>query len=253
MTTQELINCIEKHDKNQSSIGLELGFSRSKMTRLVKGAEISDSDSKLLNLYFHGILPFDMLAPSEGYTNNLDFNENEWRVINILAKRAGFTNTSKWIVSKIREYLAFLDATNHQEEVNITPLVTSENIEYVDFNFFGSVAAGQPVETQLIGETLSIRSSLDPHSHAAVEVNGQSAEPEFMDGDRWLIELVPPGQTFTAKNNKPAVFADENGCYLKKFDRKNKKLVSVNSNHPEVVPGDSMRLVGYPVEMVQSN
>ncbi|MGJ8678624.1 MAG: S24 family peptidase [Akkermansiaceae bacterium] len=130
-------------------------------------------------------------------------------------------------------------------------LLAEEEASYGnEYPFYGCMAAGQPVESQLSGETLVALSTLDPATHAIFEVNGQSAEPQFMDGDRWLVELKQ--ETNTARKGKPAVFSDENGCYLKIYNGGKAPFSSVNPDFPDVHPGESLSLLGYPIERVKS-
>lgn len=138
---------------------------------------------------------------------------------------------------------SFINATP-----NITPRINEDTRPLKDFRFPGCMAAGEPAESQLSGETIRVASDLDPATHAVYEVNGQSAEPEFMDGDRWLVELVPEART--ARKRTPAVFQDENGCYLKIYNGGKVPFASVNPDFPDVHAGDSLSLVGYPVEKV---
>jgi transcriptional regulator with XRE-family HTH domain len=113
VNTDELKQAIASHGKNQSQIAAELGFHRSKMSRLVNGSTIDESDSKLLNLYFFGVMPFDLLAPTRDLQNLLHFTATEWRVITILAHRQGFISPKAWITTQIR---AYLDHSEHAEE-----------------------------------------------------------------------------------------------------------------------------------------
>jgi transcriptional regulator with XRE-family HTH domain len=112
MDTDELKQAIASHGKNQSQIAGELGFHRSKMSRLVNGSKIDESDSKLLNLYFFGVMPFDLLAPTRDLKNLLHFTATEWQIITILAHRQGFISPKAWITTQIR---AYLDHSEHAE------------------------------------------------------------------------------------------------------------------------------------------
>lgn len=146
-----------------------------------------------------------------------------------------------------------LEDLYHDAVIHYADKLLEDNVDFHSdalFPYYGPMAAGQPVESQLEGETFKAASKLDPSTHAIFEVCGQSGEPQFMDGEKWIVELSM--QSYTAKKGKPAVFKDSNGCYLKIYNGKQAPFSSVNPNFPDVTPGDSLSLVGYPVERIQS-
>jgi len=108
------------------------------------------------------------------------------------------------------------------------------------------MAAGQPCETT-VDEFFAVASKLNPANHIILEVCGQSAEPRYLDGDRWMIDISDMG--YTPKKGVPAVFSDENGNYLKIYQGGD-SFQSVNPDHKDLYPGESLKLVGYPVEKV---
>lgn len=109
--------------------------------------------------------------------------------------------------------------------------------------FAGAAAAGEPVEAPR-NETISVPGNW-PAGHYVLEVNGQSAEPEFPDGSRWVID---GRNCYTPKQGVPCIVADENGSYLKKWNSKQKIFESINPEFPDIAPGDSATLRGYPVK-----
>ena len=62
---------------------------------------------KLLDLYFFGIIPFDVANESILHSV-LEFTPAQWEVISIIATRKGMTE-SQWIADRIRTFLAFDD------------------------------------------------------------------------------------------------------------------------------------------------
>jgi len=95
-------------------ISKALGVAPSTVTRWVAGGDIPPPMEKLLNLYFFDIMPFDIVG-EHLLESVLSFTEDQWRVINILAKRQGRT-PAKWIASKIREYLAWNEEAKEARE-----------------------------------------------------------------------------------------------------------------------------------------
>ena len=114
--------------------------------------------------------------------------------------------------------------------------------------FYGAVAAGQPVTSQRDGETLEVPGNYDPARFFVVEINGQSAEPDFQDGDRWVIDAKDSGGT--PAHGKPCVVSDGYGSYLKKFNRKSGMFESINPKFSDVLPVEGATFQGYPVKKV---
>ena len=115
--------------------------------------------------------------------------------------------------------------------------------EAFEFPFLGAVAAGEPVSAPL-DEMVTSTKDYGP-GHFVVEVNGQSAEPDFIDGDRWVIRAVETG---TPANGKPCIVSDASGSYLKQWNRKESVFESINPKFSNVIPGQEAKLQGYPVE-----
>lgn len=111
--------------------------------------------------------------------------------------------------------------------------------------FLGAVAAGEPVEAPR-NETLAV-SKQYPDGHFIVEVNGQSAEPDYPDGSRWVID---GRDKYTPKDGAVCVVSDGSGSYLKRWNRKRGVFESVNPNFQDVIPSDDAKLQGYPVERI---
>lgn len=94
-----------------SKIAKALSISPSTVSRWIEG-EIPPPMAKLLNLYFFDMMPFDIAAETI-IQSVLDFTEDQWKVICILAKRQGLT-PGLWIANQIRAYLAMDDEARTQ-------------------------------------------------------------------------------------------------------------------------------------------
>jgi hypothetical protein len=70
---------------------------------------------KLLDLYFFDVMPFDIVG-EKLVESVLDFTEDQWKVICILAKRQGIP-PAKWISNQIRTILASDDEARHERQL----------------------------------------------------------------------------------------------------------------------------------------
>ena len=142
-------------------------------------------------------------------------------------------------IAGLQEFIAFeIKARNHIP--NVTEAVA--DIPIFELPFLGAVAAGEPVSAPL-DELCPVPKNYGP-GHYIVEINGQSAEPEFMDGDKWVIRAIETG---TPKQGIPCIVSDGAGSYLKKWNRKTKAFESINAGFNDVTPGEEAKLQGYPV------
>lgn len=112
--------------------------------------------------------------------------------------------------------------------------------------FLGAVAAGEPVCAPRVDETLPVPRHYLP-GHFVVEVNGGSAEPDYPDGSRWVID---GRDKHTPKNGAVCVVSDGAGSYLKRWNRKRGVFESVNPEFNDILPGEEAKLQGYPVERI---
>lgn len=133
---------------------------------------------------------------------------------------------------KITPFIRVAEQENAQQEEKIYHLP-----------YLGAVAAGEPVCAPIEDE-LPVAKSYPP-GHFIVEVNGQSMEPHFTDGDRWIID---GRDKYTPKNGAICVVSDGYGSYLKKWNSRRKTYESLNPNFPDILPAQEAKLQGYPVE-----
>lgn len=119
----------------------------------------------------------------------------------------------------------------------------ADNLLPFELPFLGAVAAGEPVEAPR-SETVSVGKEYAA-GHFVVEINGRSGEPEFYDGERWIID---GRNAYTPKNGKPCIVSDGFGSYLKKWNRTRGVFESINPDFPDVIPAEGAKFQGYPVE-----
>ena len=90
----------------QEEVAAVLGLEKHNISKIESGKRLLSSPEKaLLDLYFFGTIPFEIINEKllEGV---LDFTEDQWRVICILANRQS-VSPGKWIANQIRSYLAY--------------------------------------------------------------------------------------------------------------------------------------------------
>lgn len=115
MDAEELRKCLDSHPKNKEQIGKDIGVTGATIGRWSREErKISESDVKLLRLYFYGEIPFEDIRPSQDLAHILKFSAPEWEVIKIIATRNGMT-PGEWIAGQIRDYLAYRDTQAHNE------------------------------------------------------------------------------------------------------------------------------------------
>jgi transcriptional regulator with XRE-family HTH domain len=91
---------------NQDDVAEVLGLQKYHVSNIETGRRaLSDSEKKLLDWYFFGILPARLSGPPSDVSGLLEFDETEWRIIEILANREGLP-PREWIAKKIQDYLA---------------------------------------------------------------------------------------------------------------------------------------------------
>lgn len=102
MTEDDIRNQLRAAGKERkaSQIAAALKIAPSTVKRWIDGGDIPPPMLALLDLYFFGTIPFD-IANEKLMHGVLDFTEDQWRVICILANRTS-TTPGKWIADKIR-------------------------------------------------------------------------------------------------------------------------------------------------------
>lgn len=109
----------------------------------------------------------------------------------------------------------------------------------------GLAAAGSPVASQLVGETVAVPRKY-PAGYFVVEVNGQSMEPTLPDGCRIVCEP----REYSPKHGKICVISDGYGASVKRYDGQRQAFVSDNPAFPDFTPLGDVKLQGYYVEIL---
>jgi len=98
----------------QAEISKAFDVHPSTVKRWIEGGDIPSPMLKLLDLYFFGTIPFE-IANEKTIHGVLDFTDDQWRVIEILARRES-TTPGKWIANQIRSYLSYNEEARHLQK-----------------------------------------------------------------------------------------------------------------------------------------
>jgi transcriptional regulator with XRE-family HTH domain len=91
---------------NQAEIASMLGIPINAVSKIEGGKRgLSDSEKALLDLYFFGKMPFEIVNQAL-LKSVLEFTPLQWRVITIIATKRGM-KPGGWIADRIRDFLAF--------------------------------------------------------------------------------------------------------------------------------------------------
>jgi transcriptional regulator with XRE-family HTH domain len=105
---------------NQAEIAELLGITQTAVSKIEKDQRtLSDSEKALLDLYFFGKMPFEIVNQPQ-LKSVLEFTPLQWRVITIIATKRGMT-PSAWIADRIRDYLAFNEEARKISEEDTPP------------------------------------------------------------------------------------------------------------------------------------
>ncbi len=117
ITGSEVSEWLKSNDKKAAWLAETMRVTPATVSRwLNEKNPISGSDEAILKLLVRGEMPFDIVHEKTLH-GVLDFTEDQWRVITILANRMS-TTPGKWIADKIRWMLAG-DATAREETAAI--------------------------------------------------------------------------------------------------------------------------------------
>jgi len=102
---------------NQDDVAKLLGIAQTAVSKIENGSRaLSDSEKKLLDWYFFGIVPPRVASITPDLKGVLEFDDAEWRMIGIMANRDGNKTPGQWIASRIRDHIAPAMAIEDREE-----------------------------------------------------------------------------------------------------------------------------------------
>lgn len=110
MNGTELKNLREQRQLTQRDLAVLLDVTHPSIARWEAGQEIPGPMQKLLELFFHGIQPFNPAQDSNGNSTvaRLEFTVDEFLELQRIANRNGFDDIKAYIVWAIRKHLASL-------------------------------------------------------------------------------------------------------------------------------------------------
>lgn len=113
---------------NQDDVAKLLGIAQTAVSKIENGSRsLSDSEKKLLDWYFFGIVPPRVATITPDLQGVLEFDDAEWRMIGIMAARDGNKTPGQWIASRIRDYIAPALAAEAPPGLNVLPPAQSKD------------------------------------------------------------------------------------------------------------------------------
>lgn len=131
VTAKNLRSIRGAREMTQKQVADILGVPLNAVSKIELGnRELTSAEKKLLDLFFFGRLPEGVIRSSDDLGHALDFTEQEWKIVEVLALRAGQT-AAEWIRTKILDYLAFSpEAKAVGANLASLPLAAEEPPEY---------------------------------------------------------------------------------------------------------------------------
>jgi len=188
-TRRDLVEALKVRG-TQSRIADALGVAPTTVMRWKEGEGIPPPMVKLLRLYLFGEIPFDSVRTpdSPSLESVLDFTEDEYRIIGILARRAGM-EPRQWIAVQVRAILSFYDSRSRlavdSPPANVTrhPSAADNILAFPEIPLFHA-AAGLPVAAD--GDIYAPTRKLGP-GRIACQLHGESMAPRFPDGSTVIL------------------------------------------------------------------
>jgi len=108
----------------QAEIAKTFEIHPSTVKRWIEGGEISPPMLILLDWYLLGTMPPRIHHASNDLRGILEFDDSEWRIIQILATREGNKTPARWIADKI---LGYLESNPKAQAVAKEPITALES------------------------------------------------------------------------------------------------------------------------------
>jgi SOS-response transcriptional repressor LexA len=182
----------------------------------------------------------------EQYDAERDIEAEHLDVINleISAERFDAWNRAALAEGKIIRDWA-VEGLDRLAKAEFAKIASFESVSLFELPLFGLAAAGSPIVSQLVGETVAVPKKF-PDGYFVIEVNGHSMEPTLPDGCRIVCEP----REYIPKHGKVCIISDGHGSSVKRYDGKRKAFVSDNPAFPDFTPVDEVKLQGYFVEIL---
>lgn len=271
-----LISACETRGK-MAEIAAAFEVSPSTVKRWIEGGEIPPPMVKLLRLYLLGEIPFGLVHPrKEELSSILEFEPDEWRIIEILATRAGQT-PGQWIRSQILAYLAYSkdaqalrsDSAMARPKASYRELKVLPSARVAEdpspaprhwIELRGGVAAGAPILSHELADKVAVGQEY-PGDHYALRVFGASMEPKIPDGSTIIVRSW--SEPSVPRKGTTVVYSDGSGSTLKEFAYRKAKageegdamgnvpvLRSLNKAFPDIQAMDGGKIDACFVELV---
>ena len=247
ITTDDLSTLMAEKGMKQKDLGQILELTSPKTSALMNGnRKISNSEQKLLKLYFYGEMPFDLIRGTLENSKELEFTEQEWSIITTLSIREGYSTPQKWIVAQIRGYLRAIThlEQNKKEEPTKLAVEQENNYNFTRNTYDLLAAAGSPImsgDIQWDNPNGIVKIKAAGDSMVPLVENGgilemkhisKSRSPYMKKGLIYLV-CIEGGHTIKKYGTRPATKEEEEAEYLTQSGTVG-QLLSLNKSHPPI-------------------
>lgn len=129
LTVQNIRDLLTEKELKQKDLGPILSLSPSNLSNIMSGVrKISESEQKLLRLYFFGEIPFENLGEGEDWSDVLCFSAQESDSIRSFANRVGIS-PEHWIAEQIRTIISV--RRSEFDSLTIHPLEVEQGKSFI--------------------------------------------------------------------------------------------------------------------------
>ena len=257
-TTEEILEKLAIHCNTRGAaaqLSRDLNVAKSTVTRWQEEKTIPEAMQKLLVWYLFGEAP-PSFSRKINLRDALVFEEEEWRIIAYLAKRAGITEAA-WIVRHVKDYLSILNQKQTTEKDAPPVLRIAETVtEYkvppkpdlpAPYEMpLLRAAAGAPI----LGDEEMVEVERDyGHGRFLLELRGESMAPRFQDRQRIVMRHKSSLRRPVLKYGELYAFVVDGLVTFKQWAKDKQTgervLRSLNPEHADLIADETTDWIGW--------